>query len=345
MTRARDVADTQDNLGGAVAPFVAGKNGVIGGSFDFWQRGTSFVPASYNYGPDRFTMARTVAGSTVSRQSSGLDGFSYAARVQRDSGNTSTVEIQLLTTLETANSLSFAGKTVTLSFYARAGANYSSASSILRSRIVTGTGTDQVIQSFTGFTVVADNNATLTTSWTRYSFSVNIASSVTELGLFFSNTPVGTAGANDYYDITGVQLELGSVATPFARAGGSIGGELALCQRYFTKSYELTTAPASVTTVGSIVFPNGVTTVHTGYYFSVAFKQTMRAAPTVVVYSYNGNQNTVTEIGTGVDKSASSAVPNSNYLSQTGFGLNNVSGVSISFTNGGIIQYTASAEL
>ena len=47
-----------------------------------------------------------------------------------------------------------------------------------------------------------------------------------------SNLGVGGA-VNDYFAITGVQLEVGSVATPFEHR--SYGEELALCQRYFQR--------------------------------------------------------------------------------------------------------------
>ena len=51
------------------------------------------------------------------------------------------------------------------------------------------------------------------------------------------------AAANNYWQITGIQLELGKVATPFEHR--SYGEELALCQRYFQKSTEQSVFPAN----------------------------------------------------------------------------------------------------
>jgi hypothetical protein len=58
---------------------------------------------------------------------------------------------------------------------------------------------------------------------------------------------VGTSGATFY--ITGVQLEVGSQATSFDFR--SHGTELALCQRYFEKSYNLETAVGTATSIGT----------------------------------------------------------------------------------------------
>jgi hypothetical protein len=46
-----------------------------------------------------------------------------------------------------------------------------------------------------------------------------------------SATTTGTAGANDYFDIAEVQMEVSSTATDFEQR--SYGEELALCQRYY----------------------------------------------------------------------------------------------------------------
>ena len=79
---------------------------------------------------------------------------------------------------------------------------------------------------------------------------------------------VGTNGATFY--ITGVQLEAGSVATPFERR--SYGQELALCQRY----YQIIASKDADHTIANMAFHSG-----TSCYGSVRFATSMRASPTL----------------------------------------------------------------
>jgi hypothetical protein len=256
-------------------PFT--RNGIINGGFDIWQRGTSIAnDASYTkYCADRFQVNRAglATGATISRQSSSLTGIQYAARVQRDNGNTNTGAIYFLTALESADSYRFAGQSVTISFYARAGANYSSASSALSVRVDYGTGTDQSMGTgFTGQTAVITQTATLTTSWQRFTYTGTVAAAATEIGFYSFYTPVGTAGANDYYEITGIQLEIGSQASPFIRAGGNIAGELAMCQRYYWQPISASGENLSM----------GFMYSATQLQFTILPIVTMRVTPTVV---------------------------------------------------------------
>lgn len=140
----------------------------------------------------------------------------------------------LIQNFESVNSIPFAGRAVTISFYARAGANFSAASAALQYNVATGTGTDQnLLTGFTGRANPILANATLTTTWQRFTATATLAATATQIAVAFDATWVGTAGANDYYEVTGVQLELGSYATTFSRVGGTIQGELAACQRYY----------------------------------------------------------------------------------------------------------------
>ena len=241
MTRAYNTATTQQNSGGAVSGVTAGKNAIINGSMDIWQRGTSSNGTAYNYTADRWINFREAfaAGATFSRSTDVPSGFTYSLRVQRDSGNTNSTWSNIIRqAAENTDSLRFAGQTVTLSFWAKAGANYSAASSVLISRVYMGEGTDQAANNMTGWTTVTNlgQNNTLTTSWQRFTQTISVAAAKKQIGVEFSFLPTGTAGADDSYYITGVQLELGSVATPFSRAGGTIQGELAACQRYYWRS-------------------------------------------------------------------------------------------------------------
>ena len=244
MTRAYNTATTQQNSGGAVSPMTAGKNTVINGGFDIWQRGTSVnvAAASAPYTADRWqALAQTGQASTVSRQltndATNLPHIKYCARVQRNSGQTGTGDgLGIFNAFESLNSQQFAGRTITFSFYARAGANFSASGNVLKARVYTGTGTDEnVIVGYSGLGFPVDASPVLTTTWQRFTYTVAIPTTVNEVQIGTYYVPTGTAGANDYFEVTGVQLEVGSVATPFSRATGTIQGELAACQRYYVR--------------------------------------------------------------------------------------------------------------
>jgi hypothetical protein len=224
----------------------AGKNFIINGGADVWQRGTSVATTGRVYTGDRFeTWSTAGAATTTSRQltndTTNLPGIQYCARVQRNSGQTLTGAVAYQTSLESINSIPLAGKSIVVSFYARKGADYSAASSLLTVKVITGTGTDQNVTGYTGAIEIVNSTATLTTTWQRFQFTATVGATATEIGFQPYSLPTGTAGTNDYYEITGIQLELGSVPSTFSRAAGNgnIQGELAACQRYFYRATPL----------------------------------------------------------------------------------------------------------
>jgi hypothetical protein len=285
MTRARDVADTQDNVGGAVAPFVGAKNFALNGSFDIWQRGTSGTVTSNNgyVSADRW-LAWTLSpgGSvTLSRQATGdttnLPFIQYCGRFQRVAGNTNTGLILLGQAFESVNSIPLAGKTITYSFWARAGSNFSASS--LGVEVWQTTTTDSSLTAMLGVkTNAVSAGPSLTTSWQRFSFTGTVASTTTQIAPVIFYSPTGTAGANDYFEVTGVQLELGAQSTPFARTGGSIGGELALCQRYYQRMQA--TSSSSFQIFSTYAYTSSSTNVEAVHRTAV----TMRVAPTAIDY-------------------------------------------------------------
>lgn len=258
------------------------RNVLINGDFKVWQRGTSItVTTGSPYTADRWCVTPGgTANFSASRQTASLDGFQYCLRFQRTASNTNTSALYLSQPVETVNSVPLANKQISFSFYARAGANFSAASSALNVRIVTGTGTDgnYLAATLTGQAFQLDTTATLTTSWQRFTYSVLIPSGVNQVQPVFFYTPVGTAGAADHFEITGVQLEQNYQPTPFEQR--PIGVELALCQRYFQQF---------TSTVGDNSFCTGVLYVTTLFLGALSWSP-MRAAPIV---SFSGSFNLV----------------------------------------------------
>ena len=213
------------------------RNVLINGDFRVWQRGTSFTWSSGQpYTADRWCITPGgTAAFSASRQTASLDGFQYCFRLQRTAANTNTSALYVSQPIETITSIPLANKQITFSFNARAGANFSAASSILNVRIITGTGTDGnfLVATLTGQATLLDTTATLTTSWQKFTYSVLVPSGVNQIQPVLLYTPSGTAGAADYFEITGVQLEQNYQPTPFEQR--PIGTELALCQRYYQR--------------------------------------------------------------------------------------------------------------
>lgn len=217
-------------------PLSGMRNALINGDFKVWQRGAGpYDGIAYRYYADRWNGARNsfAAGMSVTRQLSGLAGFQYCMRVQRDSGNTATNSLFVAQSVESLNSIQFQGQSVVFSFYARAGSNYSATGGALNVQVQTGTGTDQnhVSGGFTNGTNIINSNVTLTTTWQRFSVTASAGSSINQIGVAFTFTPTGTASTNDFFEVTGAQLEIGTQPSAFEQR--LYGIELLLCQRYY----------------------------------------------------------------------------------------------------------------
>lgn len=259
----------------------AGKNGLINGAMEVAQRGTAAVTlnaAAFSYPVDRWFACRNsgTTGATAQQISSiGLTRFNNALRIQRTAGDTSTTRLYMGQSFETINSIPFAGLSVTLSFYARKGADLSSNLAV---RLFTGTGTDQsgLGSAWTGTATPISQSQALTTTWTRYQFTATLATTATQIQAFFFIDPTGTAGAADYFDITGVQVEVGAIATPFRRSAGNYQGELAACQRYYYR--------AGGDTVYQIFASGWAATTNTAY-VTMNMPVTMRVIPAALDYS------------------------------------------------------------
>ena len=232
MSRAQLTSTVEQNTGGAVAPFVAGKNKIINADFGIWQRGTT-ISAGPAYTCDRWIMAQDTGSPSysVSQQSftpgsapvAGYEAL-YFARFQVTVASTATTFL-LIQKIE--NVQTFAGQTVTLSLWAKSD---SARTMTVKAQQNFGSGGSSVVSTTLGTISVG-------TTWARYSVTAaipSIAGKTIGTGSFLEidlNYPAAVM-TNDFW---GVQLEAGSVATPFSTATGTVQGELAACQRYYRR--------------------------------------------------------------------------------------------------------------
>jgi hypothetical protein len=177
--------------------------------------------------------------------------------------------------LETFDSLRCQGQTVTLSFWAKAGATFSGSG--LTAQVIAGSGFNQSAASLVAGTwasasQVVDVPQALTSSMARYQFTGVVPATATQLGILLSFTPAGTAGADDSVSINGVQLEIGASASPFEHIDAQV--TLEVCQRYAWAIPE----PAAGVVIGA-----GANTGASAQLFYIATPVQLLKAPTVTV--------------------------------------------------------------
>lgn len=196
------------------------RNALVGGDFgtNLWQRGTTSasITTAALYGPDRWAgLSGTSTAFTVIKETGAADitaGYAASARVQRTSGQTGILPVCIAQALTSANSTRLQGQKVEFVFHALAGANFSAANSVITASIQYGTGSDQSAATLLAgtWTTQAAISGTLNISstWSRYSVVGTVPASAAQVGVEICYTPVGTAGANDWFEFTGAQLDV-----------------------------------------------------------------------------------------------------------------------------------------
>jgi hypothetical protein len=329
-------------------------NVIINGAFEINQRNFTSSTTAGAYGFDRWIMGAVDGTTTMSAQTftpgtaplSGIEATNFVRLIS--TGQTLSTAVSLLAQrVEDVRTVT-PGKPFTISFYARAGSGTPNISLELTQAF--GSGGSPSVNTFIA-------KLPLTTSWQRLSFTFT-APSITgktiaagnnaNFNLYVSrgsdgDSRTGSLGIqSNTFDIWGVQVEAGSVATPFRRNANSLQGELAACQRYYQQSYSTGATPGTITTSGNIAW-NAVSTSSDRNYVTAFFLTQMRASPTVTLYSpitgaTGRAYNAITSAG---DKVAST-----NYINQNSFSA------FIGPTDGAnavgdllLVHYVASAEL
>ena len=309
MSRAQLTSTVEQNTGGAVAPIVAGKNRIINGAMDWWQRGTTASPgaATGYFAADRWLSTPTISAYSLAQETSVVPvGFQYALKGTATTGT----GLYFEQFIESQYCQDLAGKTVTLSAYCATSASQS-VDLVVYYNTTFGAG-----NGTSGWTVVSTTTVSTTAAMPTTPQSGQFAIPSTAKALMVAIHSTGNLVSSATITFTGVQLELGSVATPFSRAGGTLSGELMACQRYYYQTDQ------------SLIWL-GQASSGSSYYVATYLPVSMRIAPTVTPTSTGGSGFSSTISTSNIGKSSFWA-----YCAATSTGVNNFQ-----------YSYTASAEL
>lgn len=317
----------------------------------------SSVTTTVTYGgPNRWAYwSGTSTAMTVSQDSTAADlpasSFLDAFKMARTSGQTGVIPVCMTQEVETVNAAALQGQTAELDFHAIPGSTFSAAGGNITAIISYGTGTDEGTNKL-AFGVNGGGQGTV--GWTgqvnlsanvavggggRVTFAAPIPSTATEVATTICFTPVGTAGANDYIALSGIQLTRNSA---FTAAAGSAGAgflndtrakafsrrsqalETTLQQRYYWKGSESGTTDFGL---------GGAVSTTSSRYF-IPNPTTMRVAPTPIATF--GSMTTTGSTGTQINLTALAAT--SGATTQYGIGLTGTVVLGLTIGNATMLQ-------
>jgi len=283
------------------------RNRIINGDMRIDQRNAGAAVTTTGgsfYSVDRWTCYRNNSGWSVQQVADAPTGFINSLKVTTTTANAGSVALTQQYfegynvadfMLGTASAITF-----TLSFWIKSSVTGTFAGNFAngvanRSYVFTYTINSANTWEYKTVTATGDTTGTWATNNTaglKVLFCLGTGGTSATAGswqagdLIRTSTSVGIEGTlNATWQITGVQLEAGSVATPFERR--DYGRELMMCQRYYWKSFAASTAPANAvgTSTGEIAF----SACTTGAVFvrsnDTRFTVEMRNAPTITFFN------------------------------------------------------------
>jgi hypothetical protein len=274
----------------------AGKNKIINGDFAINQRAFTSNTTNGTFNFDRWFQGTSGGTQTVTPQT-------FTAGTAPVAGYEGKTFVQSITASQTLSSgfasiqqkiesvRTFAGQTATVSFWAKADTGTPKVGLSVQQLFGVGGSPSAAVRTAGSAAV------TLSTSWSRYSINVNVPSiSGKTLGTtddgsvviqlwqslgadYTTGFPSGIGLQNFTLSLWGVQVEYGSVATPFQTATGTLQGELAACQRYYVR----------FNTINAYnIFGTGINTSTTASNTQIPLPVQMRTAPSAIEYSTLG---------------------------------------------------------
>ncbi|MGE5495102.1 MAG: phage tail protein [Burkholderiales bacterium] len=291
--------------GNILLSLITRPNLIINGNFDIWQRGT--IQTSLGYGSDdRWFNTHLGSTKTHSRQAftpGQTEVPGNPAYYSRTVVSSVTGELNYVTKQYVLEDVArYSGKTLTLSFWARAEAPKYIAIEFFQNF---GSGGSSTVSG------IGVTKLLITTIWKKYIVTVGIPSvygkvigsnNFLKFNIWFDagsghNPRTDLLGhQSGTFDIAQVKLEEGNIATPFVPK--TFAEELRDCQRYFEKSYDYDVAPGSENNYGN--FAHGVCDVANRIEMFVNYATRKRIQPTIRFWSYYGEESKVSVVYTGL---------------------------------------------